>query len=596
MNIFQGTRFVHRFAGRDLIHGGAWRPTIVNIFSTALVTAVTLTAIGLALGSAERKRLEMQERGLPPLYCGNPSIQGMVGADLPARLDEALDKKFGKGAARSYPFHALQELNFTGSKRPVPMRGRTVVEGDPIRKRVKLLRGEWPAQAVDAGFVVTEQFLEKIGKPNANPPLDVNLELKNSDRAVSVIGVVDHLPLTDDFVLTEAYYRELSKWDWEGRSVWAESGPVGPGWPDPAQLDGNPITALENDKIARPQPTPAGAGKVPRWNLTADDNKERTRRTWVKHFKDLRDALNKKDDKDFADVDKIQLGPRDVCDVRLMDAVNESDSPAEGNNVIFVAAVNGKLQFRIFENNGQRVVNTDEVKLKEEARPINALRKQLDGLWPPHSLTESEKTGVIAAVASIVGYTPRQGPFIPRQDWHLIGIYADTLDHLKEARAVATSDPFFLPEQKDKVYDLENFEQASSRPLWGAVIAGLVLLLNSCANLMVIQQLRAALKVAEIGMLKAMGMGAGLLRTVFLYEGLLIWVAGTLIGIPVGYGLGVGVSAAFIAEPGHVLEAFYCPGYLWLLPFVLLPFFLFSTWFGTRRSRRLPPIQTLRSS
>ena len=75
---------------------------------------------------------------------------------------------------------------------------------------------------------------------------------------------------------------------------------------------------------------------------------------------------------------------------------------------------------------------------------------------------------------------------------------------------MARSEPFALPDEKDKVDVLERFEQASSKPLWGAVIAGLVLLFNSCANLMVIQQLRAALKVAEIGMLKAMGMGAAL--------------------------------------------------------------------------------------
>src|SRR4051812_37008938 len=110
MTSWQLVRFIHRFASRDLLRGGAWRATVVNIGSTALVTAVTLTAIGLALGARERQRIEMQERGLPPLFCGNPNVKDVLTPSLCTQLEKALvdNKELGKGAAQIYPFHVQE--------------------------------------------------------------------------------------------------------------------------------------------------------------------------------------------------------------------------------------------------------------------------------------------------------------------------------------------------------------------------------------------------------------------------------------------------------------------------------------------------------
>ncbi|HEV8070461.1 MAG TPA: hypothetical protein VGP76_22290 [Planctomycetaceae bacterium] len=78
--------------------------------------------------------------------------------------------------------------------------------------------------------------------------------------------------------------------------------------------------------------------------------------------------------------------------------------PDEGKKLIIVAAVKDVLHFRIFDSVGMPTVDTDEKRLAEHAGPIENLRKQLGGLWPPHELTESEKDRVITAVTSIVGY------------------------------------------------------------------------------------------------------------------------------------------------------------------------------------------------
>jgi hypothetical protein len=90
-------------------------------------------------------------------------------------------------------------------------------------------------------------------------------------------------------------------------------------------------------------------------------------------------------------------------DLRLMSSVN--GVTAMGKRLIIVAAVDHVLHFRIFDSDGKMVVGTDEKGLEKQAPQIDELRKQLESLWPPHKLTQSEKVQIIAAVTSIVGHT-----------------------------------------------------------------------------------------------------------------------------------------------------------------------------------------------
>ncbi len=99
--------------------------------------------------------------------------------------------------------------------------------------------------------------------------------------------------------------------------------------------------------------------------------------------------------------------PSSGFDLRLMSSLKDvSGIPTEGKNLNIVAAVNNVLHFRIFDGDGEVVVDTDEKRLTEQARQIEDLRKQLESLWPPHELTRSDKDRVITAVTSIVGHTP----------------------------------------------------------------------------------------------------------------------------------------------------------------------------------------------
>ncbi len=102
-------------------------------------------------------------------------------------------------------------------------------------------------------------------------------------------------------------------------------------------------------------------------------------------------------------------------DLKWMPSVNNVDGiPTVGKTLVIAAAVNQVLHFRIFDRNGNRVVDTDEIRLTGQARQaeelrrqLEELRRQLESLRSPDKLVKDEKLRVINAITSIVGY-PRK--------------------------------------------------------------------------------------------------------------------------------------------------------------------------------------------
>jgi len=100
---------------------------------------------------------------------------------------------------------------------------------------------------------------------------------------------------------------------------------------------------------------------------------------------------------------------RQRYDLRLISSEKDvSDVPTKGKELIIVAAADDALHFRIFDGDGELVVEIDEKRLAAQARQIEDLRRQLVGLWPPHWLTDSEKDQIITAVTSMFGDTLRR--------------------------------------------------------------------------------------------------------------------------------------------------------------------------------------------
>lgn len=137
-------------------------------------------------------------------------------------------------------------------------------------------------------------------------------------------------------------------------------------------------------------------------------------------------------------------------DLRLMSSVkNARDLPRRGQSLIIVAAVDHMLHFRIFDGDRQKVLDMDERRLRDQAQPIEHLRKQLVSLWPPHELTGIEKGQVIAAVKSIVdgsinaqilkwvyGYT---GPITPEMRVSWYGFDLRLMSSVKDMGGLSTA-------------------------------------------------------------------------------------------------------------------------------------------------------------
>ncbi len=90
-------------------------------------------------------------------------------------------------------------------------------------------------------------------------------------------------------------------------------------------------------------------------------------------------------------------------DLRLLSSPEgASGIRAEGKDLLIVAAAGKALHFRIVVKDGTVVFDADEKELVGQAGPIEDLRRQLGGLWPPHELKSTEKDQVIATVTSIL--------------------------------------------------------------------------------------------------------------------------------------------------------------------------------------------------
>jgi tetratricopeptide (TPR) repeat protein len=104
-------------------------------------------------------------------------------------------------------------------------------------------------------------------------------------------------------------------------------------------------------------------------------------------------------------IEVLELGVQGI-ELRMMSALKDvGDIPANGKNLIIVAAVKNVLHFRIFDVDGKVTTDTDETKLTEQTHQVQKLRKRLESLWTPRAqeLTKSDKDLIITAVASIVG-------------------------------------------------------------------------------------------------------------------------------------------------------------------------------------------------
>jgi tetratricopeptide (TPR) repeat protein len=98
----------------------------------------------------------------------------------------------------------------------------------------------------------------------------------------------------------------------------------------------------------------------------------------------------------------------DGYEVMLLPSVTSRDElPEQGFSRIVVASVHGTLCIRVFERDGNLLVDTDESQLPEKAKDFEKFKETLkeEELWAPHRLTKGETNRVINTVSSLVGLT-----------------------------------------------------------------------------------------------------------------------------------------------------------------------------------------------
>jgi hypothetical protein len=124
-------------------------------------------------------------------------------------------------------------------------------------------------------------------------------------------------------------------------------------------------------------------------------------------------------------------------DLRLMPAVKEVGDilpDGKGKKLIVVANVNSVIHMAMFDYDGKLVKSTNENELKNRARKIASLRKQLESLWSQYELPRIDKNRVITAVTSLVDYNRRQPS---KEEFVCVGLF---MCHPNAGR-MASSDP-----------------------------------------------------------------------------------------------------------------------------------------------------------
>lgn len=158
----------------------------------------------------------------------------------------------------------------------------------------------------------------------------------------------------------------------------------------------------------------------------------------------------------------------------------------------------------------------------------------------------------------------------PRTDHDMVAVVATDLDALIPASiGVAQVETTIgkLPVNRDAVEKIERLNEQTRLMVETLSVVEFFLILIAVSNLYVIQTMRADRQIAEVGMLKAMGMSRGLVLATYLLEAFLLWLPAALTGVLAG------IAATFCLayrkyhhNPEELAHGFYCEwSLLWLV-------------------------------
>ncbi|HBJ37529.1 MAG TPA: hypothetical protein DDZ51_22795 [Planctomycetaceae bacterium] len=181
------------------------------------------------------------------------------------------------------------------------------------------------------------------------------------------------------------------------------------------------------------------------------------------------------------------------------------------------------------------------------------------------------------------------------QPYRLGEIWVADLDDLKDASVACRKAGYAANESA--VQQVEDIQKSSKIFGIGGLVIGLSLLMNASWGIKLIQELRCKQKLAEIGMLKAIGMNKGELASVFAHQATFIWRSGSKLGL-LGSTIGLAICCLLLTQSwaevrilitcGLVIAALTLVGSRWVIKFSIMK--------GTENARNVAPMDTMRTS
>jgi hypothetical protein len=138
-------------------------------------------------------------------------------------------------------------------------------------------------------------------------------------------------------------------------------------------------------------------------------------------------------------------------DLRLIPSLGDADDiPMTGRSQFIIANVRGVLHFRIFENDGRTVVDTDESRLTVHATEIRIFKDLLERLYPPHELMPNDIEYILTTVIKLTAQNNLEDlSYELASMFNITAAAHAALDNLEDA---ATSYRILLPELYDQYH------------------------------------------------------------------------------------------------------------------------------------------------
>jgi hypothetical protein len=118
--------------------------------------------------------------------------------------------------------------------------------------------------------------------------------------------------------------------------------------------------------------------------------------------------------------------------LQLLPSVNDpSELPSKGKSLIVLARLHNLLRFRIFDNDGDKIVDTDETQLPAKSQAIQKIKSMIVPAWDGTKLGGQAEAAVIAAVTSIFCQCPDLCPGA-----YEVCLHDDVVIHVRESAPI----------------------------------------------------------------------------------------------------------------------------------------------------------------